>query len=84
MSSSTLSYAYEPDRRLALMCLEAKAYEAGTVSSVNIREQYSAFLSNLYQTPLPYVCDARDDVDRMLSIEYSSISLDGLVNASSV
>jgi DNA phosphorothioation-dependent restriction protein DptG len=71
-------------RRQALMCLEAKAYEAGTVSSVNIREQYSAFLSNLYQTPLPYVCDARDDVDRMLSIEYKSISLDGLVNASSV
>jgi hypothetical protein len=61
---------------------------AGTVSSVNIREQYSTFLLNPYQTPLPketigYVCDARDDVDRMLSIEYNSISLDGLVNASS-
>jgi hypothetical protein len=35
-------------RRQALICLEAKAYVAGTVSSVNIREQYSAFLSNPY------------------------------------
>jgi hypothetical protein len=39
-------------RRQALMRLEAKAYVAGTVSSVNIREQYSAFLSNPYQAPV--------------------------------
>jgi hypothetical protein len=46
-------------------------------SQIHIKHRYS-------KETIGYVCDARDDVDRMLSIEYNSISLDGLVNASSV
>jgi hypothetical protein len=75
-------------RTLASLAMISSPGMADQSSSVNINEQNSATLSNLYQTPLPketigYVCDATDDIDRMLSIEYNSISLDGLVNASS-
>jgi hypothetical protein len=50
----------------------------------NIQHLSQIYIKHRYQkATIGYVCDATDDIDRILSIEYNSISLDGLVNASS-